>query len=190
MTIFYARQGQQNYDSPNAYPRENLYPPQQDFNDFTSTDSLDRNYDSTPMEKYSSNPGYPVEKKKSHMMYWVIGGIVVLLLGAGGGIAAWRITAAKSSSATSSTSGTSGPTNAAGFAYMKGSANAVMVKPGDPTQFQKDPRLHQAFYGLAYVPFNAQEPSCGAVQVSQPFSRCLGDVLIYRSIRRLTSPRM
>lgn len=167
------QQGQQNYDSPNAYPRENLYPPQTNFNDFSSTDSLDRNYDSAPGEKYASNPGYPVETKKGHAKrWWIIGGIVVLLLAAGGGIAAWRVTAAKNNSASASSSGgaTSGPTDAAGFAYMRGSANAVKVKAGDMTQFQKDPRLHQAFYGLAYVPFNAQEPSCGAVQVGRLFS--------------------
>lgn len=38
----------------------------------------------------------------------------------------------------------------------------MLSNPTDPSQFQKDPRLHVSFYGLAYTPFNAQEPTCGA----------------------------
>lgn len=181
------QQQQQHYDAPTTYPSSYLYPPHQNHNDFASTDSLDRNYDAAPEEKYASNPGYPVAQKKRHVMRWVIGGIVVLLLGAGGGIAAWRITAAKNSSGTAS-GATSGPTNAAGFAYMKGSANAVMVKPGDMSQFQKDPRLTQSFYGLAYVPFHAQEPSCGAVQVRR-FLDAVHRILLIRICYRRMSPK-
>ena len=34
--------------------------------------------------------------------------------------------------------------------------------PNDPSTFEKDPRLHQSFYGLAYTPEGSQLPNCGA----------------------------
>lgn len=33
--------------------------------------------------------------------------------------------------------------------------------PNDPSQFTKDPNLHQSFYGLAYTPVGSQLPDCG-----------------------------
>jgi hypothetical protein len=35
--------------------------------------------------------------------------------------------------------------------------------PNDPSTFQKDPRLKQSFYGLAYSPNGVIYPQCGAV---------------------------
>ena len=33
----------------------------------------------------------------------------------------------------------------------------------DPSTFEKDPRLKQSFYGIAYTPEGVQLPECGAV---------------------------
>lgn len=43
------------------------------------------------------------------------------------------------------------------------SSNTVkQTDPNDPSTFQKDSRLHQSFYGLAYTPEGVQLPNCGA----------------------------
>lgn len=41
--------------------------------------------------------------------------------------------------------------------------NPVQSDPNDPSNFQKDPRLKQSFYGLAYSPNGVIYPQCGAV---------------------------
>lgn len=35
------------------------------------------------------------------------------------------------------------------------------TNPNDPSQFTKDPNLHQSFYGFAYTPVGSQLPDCG-----------------------------
>lgn len=47
---------------------------------------------------------------------------------------------------------------------LTGSVGAGVVKqtdPKDPSTFVKDPKLRQAFYGLAYTPEGSQLPWCG-----------------------------
>jgi len=86
----------------------------------------------------------------------LIGGLVVLVLaGVAGGIAGWRISQSNSSSSSSGTS----------------SAADNLPNPetdrevgSDPSSWQKDSRLHQSFWGIAYTPQNVQLPDCGAVQ--------------------------
>ena len=43
------------------------------------------------------------------------------------------------------------------------SSNATVkqTNPNDPSQFTKDPNLHQSFYGMAYTPVGSQLPDCG-----------------------------
>jgi len=45
-------------------------------------------------------------------------------------------------------------------------AGTVHSNPNDPSQFDKDPRLHRSFYGFAYTPLGAQMPWCGATQAN------------------------
>lgn len=51
--------------------------------------------------------------------------------------------------------------------FIPGTAGIVKSNPADPSQFQKDPRLIQSFYGLAYTSLGVQvDPGCSAVQVN------------------------
>ena len=42
------------------------------------------------------------------------------------------------------------------------SGSVKQTDPNDPSTFEKDSRLHQSFYGLAYTPEGSQLPNCGA----------------------------
>lgn len=42
-----------------------------------------------------------------------------------------------------------------------GALGVVHSIGNDPSKFDKDPRLHQSFYGMCYTPLNAQYPACG-----------------------------
>ncbi|KAJ1024087.1 hypothetical protein NDA16_002926 [Ustilago loliicola] len=61
------------------------------------------------------------------------------------------------SSTTSSGSGNKGG---------KATAGVVTSDAKDPSNFDKDPRLHKSMYGLCYTPFHAQYPECGATQAN------------------------
>ncbi|GAA6060364.1 hypothetical protein JCM10212_004548 [Sporobolomyces blumeae] len=74
------------------------------------------------------------------------------------GIVAWRVVASKNDSGSSSGSGKS----SGNLQYIDGTAKVVKSNPSDPSDFEKDSRLKPSFYGMAYTPFNALEPSCGA----------------------------
>ncbi|PWN37700.1 glycoside hydrolase [Meira miltonrushii] len=45
-----------------------------------------------------------------------------------------------------------------------GALGVVQENGNDPSQFSKDPNLHQSFYGMCYTPLNAQYPACGDSQ--------------------------
>lgn len=55
----------------------------------------------------------------------------------------------------SSSSNSTGSTNT--------SSPVQQTDPNDPSTFQKDDRLKQSFYGLAYSPNGVIYPDCGAV---------------------------
>lgn len=144
----------------------------------------------------SSNPyASKAERGVSHKKRnWIIAGVVLLVLaGAGAGIAVWRVgvsNAASSSKSAPASSGSSTPgqspdtSNGDGttttttsngtqvvvpsssLVAIPGTAGAVLSNPNDPSQYQKDPRLHKSFYGLAYSPLNVLEPECGATQAN------------------------
>lgn len=58
----------------------------------------------------------------------------------------------KNLSTTGSGASTTGPSS---------NATVQQTDPNDPSQFTKDPNLHQSFYGLAYTPVGSQLPDCG-----------------------------
>ncbi|GAA5878787.1 hypothetical protein JCM1840_007246 [Sporobolomyces johnsonii] len=76
------------------------------------------------------------------------------------GIAVWRVKANDSSSGSSTGTGKSGSSSSS-LQYINGTAKVVKSNPNDPSEFEKDPRLKQIFYGLAYTPYLAQQPWCG-----------------------------
>lgn len=41
------------------------------------------------------------------------------------------------------------------------SSSVTKSDPNDPSNFSKDSRLKQSFYGLAYTPEGSQLPDCG-----------------------------
>ncbi|GAA6054305.1 hypothetical protein JCM3770_001425 [Rhodotorula araucariae] len=86
---------------------------------------------------------------------WIGIALVVVVGGVAGGIAAWK---AKSSSAS---------TGSGKMQYIDGTAKVVKSNPDDPSQFDKDSRLKQVFYGMAYTPKNVlEEYGCGATQAN------------------------
>ncbi|KAJ3991265.1 glycoside hydrolase family 17 protein [Lentinula boryana] len=85
----------------------------------------------------------PPKSKKTR--YIVIGGLVLAVL-IGVGVALGVVLSKKNSS--SSGSSTS-------------SSVVNQTDPNDPSTFQKDSRLKQSFYGLAYTPAGSQYPDCG-----------------------------
>ncbi|BGP01034.1 Glycoside hydrolase family 17 protein [Rhodotorula toruloides] len=94
--------------------------------------------------------------KKRNWKKWAIGGLLgaVVIGGVVGGIAAWKAHSGGSNSSSSSGSGK--------MQYIDGTAKVVKWNPSDPSQFETDSRLKPIFYGLAYTPYNALEPWCGA----------------------------
>jgi len=81
----------------------------------------------------------PQKSKKSR--YFVIGGLVLAALIAIGVALGVVLSRKKSSSSTSSDISSS--------------------SSSDPSNFEKDPRLIQSFYGIAYTPEGSQLPDCG-----------------------------
>lgn len=73
---------------------------------------------------------------------WVLAGVVLLAIV--GTVIGVVVSRKSSSSGSSSISG------------------VVKVNGNDPSNFEKDSRLHNSFYGMCYTPLNAQYPACGA----------------------------
>ncbi|BGP49521.1 hypothetical protein JCM10450v2_005413 [Rhodotorula kratochvilovae] len=113
------------------------------------------------VQRSADNP-FSAEHKRggNSVRKWVwIGIAVVVVVGAvAGGIGAWKATSGSSSSSSSS----SGK-----MQYIDGTAKVVKSNPSNPSQFEKDSRLKQIFYGLAYTPKNVlEEYGCGATQAN------------------------
>ncbi|RXW21947.1 hypothetical protein EST38_g3908 [Candolleomyces aberdarensis] len=107
------------------------------------------------MSKYQTIDGmsYALEQEKGRKKRskWIIIGCVVgLLVLAAIGTAVGVVVSKNNSksSSSSSSSSNSGKGSNSGNSTTGG-------KPGDPSNFTKDPALHQAFYGMAYTPEGA-----------------------------------
>lgn len=83
---------------------------------------------------------------------------------------------------------TSGSSSDSSSSSSSGSG-AVKSDPSDPSNFEKDPNLHNAFYGIAYTPTGAIMPACGA-----NLSACLCELVLARggsdsaAVQRTSSP--
>ncbi|KAK4054985.1 hypothetical protein OIO90_003326 [Microbotryomycetes sp. JL221] len=107
--------------------------------------------------------------KGNKVKFWIVIVIAVLvIIGVGVGIGVWRATATSSGSSNDSKdeSGSTSTSNGNEMQYIQGTAKVVRSVPNDPSQFEKDDRLHQSFFGMCYTPFHAQEPWCGATQAN------------------------
>jgi len=115
------------------------------------------------VQRSADNPfseGYKGRKSGNSRKKWIWIGIVAVVVvgGIAGGIAAWKATSGGSSSSSSSSASGSGK-----MQFIDGTAKVVKSNPSDPSQFEKDSRLKQIFYGLAYTPKNVlEEYGCGA----------------------------
>ncbi|KAG1739175.1 glycoside hydrolase family 17 protein [Suillus paluster] len=88
-------------------------------------------------------------QQKSKRSRWiVIGSVITVAILVAVGVAL-GVTLSKKSSNNSSSSNTSDSSAPAG------------TNPNDPSNFQKNPALKQAFYGVAYTPLGSQLPDCG-----------------------------
>ena len=100
----------------------------------------------------------PRAATRSRKKWWIIGGIVAFIVvaaavGAGVGVS---LSKKGSTSGSGSSSGSS----------SSGGSNSSTSNPNDPTQFAKNPNLHQSFWGFAYTPQGSQPPTCGATQAN------------------------
>ncbi len=84
-------------------------------------------------------------QKRRRKRWLIFGGIGALVLVAVIGTIIGVVVSRKSSSSSSSSS----------------SSGVVTVHNNDPSDFEKDSRLHNSFYGMCYTPLNAQYPQCG-----------------------------
>ncbi|KAH7868430.1 glycoside hydrolase superfamily [Lentinula edodes] len=84
----------------------------------------------------------PAKSKKTR--YLVIGGLVLAIL-IGVGVALGVVLSKKDSSTSTSSS----------------SSVVNQTDANDPSSFEKDSRLKQSFYGIAYTPAGSQYPDCG-----------------------------
>ncbi|KAK4698850.1 hypothetical protein P7C70_g7419, partial [Phenoliferia sp. Uapishka_3] len=176
----YERQGSGYEDYAPPAPSQQVYPPHSYQNNYMqSSDSLAEvplaagaGYGATEkMNRDANNPfasNYKGEggsgKKK-----WIIGGIALVVVAIVVGVAVGVVESRKSTSNNAaSSSGDTGnststsTTTGATLEYISGTAKVVKSNPKDPSDFEKDSKLHNVFYGMAYTPFNAQAPECGA----------------------------
>ncbi|KAF8525949.1 glycoside hydrolase [Hysterangium stoloniferum] len=97
------------------------------------------------------------QTRRNRRYKWtVIGGVVVAL--AIVVAVAVGITVSKNNKNNKNNDSTPAPSSGNG----NGTSGVVSSNPDDPSDFQKDPNLHQSFYGLAYTPEGALLPDCGA----------------------------
>ncbi|GMK59660.1 hypothetical protein CspeluHIS016_0802660 [Cutaneotrichosporon spelunceum] len=90
------------------------------------------------------------EKPKSRKKWWWIIGAIVVIAAIAGIVVAVVLTQTNKSGSKSGSS-------------KSGSSDGTKVQnPNDPSNFDKDPRLSQVFWGMAYQPDGAIPPACGA----------------------------
>ncbi|WVQ65446.1 uncharacterized protein L199_003622 [Kwoniella botswanensis] len=88
--------------------------------------------------------------------WFIIGGIVgvLALIGIIVGVVVSQVNKNNNNNSNSSNSSTSG----------SGNSTTTIKNENDPSDFDKDSRLHQSFWGFAYTPQDALLPWCGASQ--------------------------
>ncbi|RSH81923.1 uncharacterized protein EHS24_008120 [Apiotrichum porosum] len=85
----------------------------------------------------------------SKKKWWIGGGILLLLIAIGVGVGVGVSVGKKSSSSSSSADSSSNSTN------------GTTSSSSDPSDFTKDSRFHNVFYGMAYTPVGGIPPYCG-----------------------------
>jgi hypothetical protein len=78
-------------------------------------------------------------EKRSKKKWWIIGGVIVGLAAIGGIVAGVVISQTKNKSGSGSTGSSSA------------GDKSVLSNPNDPSVFDKDSRLHQSMWGMAYT---------------------------------------
>ncbi|KAH8918095.1 glycoside hydrolase family 17 protein [Atractiella rhizophila] len=89
----------------------------------------------------------------------IIIGLIIVALIAGGVTAGVLVTRNKDNDSDKKTSTSSGTSNNSGQ-----TSGVVNSDPNDPSVFDKNPALHQSFWGMCYTPLNVQYPGCGGSQ--------------------------
>nr|XP_019045226.1 glucan 1,3-beta-glucosidase [Kwoniella bestiolae CBS 10118]OCF24156.1 glucan 1,3-beta-glucosidase [Kwoniella bestiolae CBS 10118] len=114
-------------------------------------------YSMSDQPSYGGNGGFTQASPRGggKRKWWIIGGIlgVLALIGIIVGVVVSQVN--KNNSSSSSNSGSS---------QRNGNGTSTIKNEGDPSDFDKDSRLHQSFWGFAYTPQDALLPWCGASQ--------------------------
>ncbi|KAL8292117.1 hypothetical protein RQP46_001583 [Phenoliferia psychrophenolica] len=118
---------------------------------------------SAPVERDDSNPFAASHRRSGWgVTTWIVIAVGVLIVaGVAAGVAIWQEDKKTGSAGESSGSSSSSATSSS-LQYIPGTAGVVKSDPSDPSNFEKDPSLHNVFYGLAYTPYLTQAPECGA----------------------------
>lgn len=99
-------------------------------------------YQNVGSEAYwpTSSAGTPfTPERKSRKKWWIIGGVILGLAAVGGVVAGVVISQTRKGNTSSSTGSSSA------------GDNSVLSNPNDPSVFDKDSRLHQSMWGMAYT---------------------------------------
>jgi exo-beta-1,3-glucanase (GH17 family) len=102
------------------------------------------------------NRGVMQEKASKKRSKWIVLGVAAALVGLIIIAVAVGVTVAKKKPSSTSSDATSGSSNGG-----TGGTPVNETNPNDPSSFEKDSRLKQSFYGMAYTPLNSQLPDCG-----------------------------
>ncbi|WWC62957.1 uncharacterized protein I303_105555 [Kwoniella dejecticola CBS 10117] len=125
------------------YARQNI--PSEEY--FPNTDPNGTN------EKYT---GFTASRPaRNNKKWWIIGGVVLgvaALIGIIVGVVVSQVNKNNNSSSSSSSNGSSS------------NSTNELKNANDPSDFDKDSKLHQSFWGFAYTPQEALLPWCGASQ--------------------------
>ncbi|ORX37088.1 glycoside hydrolase superfamily [Kockovaella imperatae] len=121
-------------------------------------------YENVPSDQYWKEgnvapvAGYSTDvtplRKNNRWWKWAIGALfAAIIVGVVVGVAITQIDKSHKSGQGSSADDSSSSSS---------SGNATSPNMNDPSNFQKDSRLHQSFWGFAYSPIGTQPPYCGA----------------------------
>lgn len=113
---------------------------------------MDRNYSN--IEAPASNQWLEKQESGSKRSKWIVIGSALALVGLiVVGVVVGVVVAKNAKKSPSNNSAKSGSSN--------GPQVVNQTNPNDPSTFQKDSRLTQSFYGIAYTPEGSQLPQCG-----------------------------
>ncbi|KAL1405860.1 hypothetical protein Q8F55_007538 [Vanrija albida] len=114
------------------------------------------------IQNYNHNPDDAERKARTKKLVWFLAIVAVLAVA---GIVAGVVVSVTTKKHHSSSDSSTDSANSGNGSGNNGPA-VTLEDPNDPSKFQKDSRLHNVFWGMAYDPDGAILPMCGALQAN------------------------